>query len=421
MKLDDRQLITYLANVLHVARADGVLTPQEQSTMESIRLATGAKKGPYTAASRAAESPSYSLLPVGTFATRVANLEDMFRISFSDGDIFGAEKSLLEAFASAIGVLPSQLELIQTEIISELGSAPTLAACVGCGATLPDGARFCAGCGTAVSVSIEATVVSYEIPTSGCAIEFAESTAASFQDALQLAKASPAFQTCIKGKKTWYLVSYPKEEFTAAAKLATLLGGMRNRRSFLDGQEVSWDELFGFTWCANERANAYRPPLYCFGKDDNRLNPWGCKNAGLEWTEWADWFSYGRWESSGVLRKTSVFVFDKERIRHELSSNLHRFRFCPHIRQPLIEAILAALPARVQVEKGGSWAYAENYDERPGSIRIKETETSDGYSFTKEFWTDGVRPRGLVALRGVLSAAFQSVGVDASVLNAITG
>lgn len=35
MKLDDRQLITYLANVLHVARADGVLKPREQSTMES--------------------------------------------------------------------------------------------------------------------------------------------------------------------------------------------------------------------------------------------------------------------------------------------------------------------------------------------------------------------------------------------------
>jgi hypothetical protein len=195
---------------------------------------------------------------------------------------------------------------------------------------------------------------------------------------------------------------------------------MRNRRAFLDGQETSWDEVFGFIWCANQRADAYRPPLFCFGKDDSRLNPWGCKDARLEWTEWSDWFSYGRWENSGLLRKTNVFVFDKERLRHEVSTTLHRFRFCPHVRQPLIEAVLAALPDRVQVEKTGPWKYAEVYEERPGSIRIKDTETSDGFSFTKEFWTDGVRPRGLVAFREVLSKAFQSAGIEASLLNAIT-
>jgi uncharacterized tellurite resistance protein B-like protein len=412
MNLDDQQLITYLANVIHVARADGVISPQEKASLEGVRTSTGAKKAIYNAAMKAAESPSYSTLGVGSFAAKVANLEDMFRVALSDGDLSLWEQQVIDAFGAAIGISPELVERLRRDVATELSGSAIALPCEKCGAALQDGARFCAICGASLQQTQMAVVVSYEIPSQGYAIEFAESTAAGFDDALGLAKNATEFRTCLKGKKNWYLACYAVDEFAAAAELADRLGSIRNRRVLFDGQEVAWDELFGFTWCARERKTAYRPQLYCFGKEDNRLNPWGCKNAGLEWTEWANWFSYGSWRATGPLKKTNIFVLDKGRIRHEVHTNIHRFRFCPHLLSPLLDAVIAALPEEVKVEKGGHWTYAEGYEERPGAIRIMEVETSDGFSMTREFWADGVRPRGLDALRAVLSSAFASAGVD---------
>jgi hypothetical protein len=135
------------------------VTPQEKSTLESIRVAMGAKKGVYSSAFSAAESPSYTALPVGTFATKVANLEDMVRVALSDGDLSDTEKFELEGFADAIGIAKVQLGLVQSELIAELGSASIQAACGACVASLAEHARFCATCGSAAA-SDGATVVS---------------------------------------------------------------------------------------------------------------------------------------------------------------------------------------------------------------------------------------------------------------------
>jgi len=82
-------------------------------------------------------------------------------------------------------------------------------------------------------------------------------------------------------------------------KLAGLLSGLKNKKCYLDGEELDWDTLFGFVWCAGEREKAYRPIEYCFGKASKQLNPWGCIQAHMDWTEWANWFSYGRFEKQG--------------------------------------------------------------------------------------------------------------------------
>ena len=115
---------------------------------------------------------------------------------------------------------------------------------------------------------------------------------------------------------------------------AFILTGKRNRGG----------DVFGFTWCAAQRASAYRPIEYCFGKEENRLNPWGCKQARADWTEWSDWFCFGNWEKSGLLGKKVQWRFDKERIHHELATSLYRFRHCPHLKTKFIEAALKHLP-----------------------------------------------------------------------------
>lgn len=257
------------------------------------------------------------------------------------------------------------------------------------------------------------TASDFQIPTSGVAIEFCESTSAQFPTALKIAQAAPTYATVIRGKKSWYLAAWPESGFAEATSLAQPLSTLRNRRCYCDGVKVPWDELFGFTWCASQRQSAYRPAAYCFGKDDNRINCWGCKQARMDWTEWAQWFSYGQFDKGGFLSRGRVtWIFDKERIRHELDTNLHRFRYCPHMRRKLVDAALAALPDQIMVTDGGAWKFSRTYEQTPGSIIVKEREQSfDGHVFETEYFADGVRPRTLEALAEVLRKAFADAQV----------
>ncbi len=189
------------------------------------------------------------------------------------------------------------------------------------------------------------------------------------------------------------------------------MSGLRNRKSYLDGSEISRDQLFGFVWCAEKRKMAYRPVESCFGKSESRMNPWGCMQARMEWTEWAGWFSYGRFEKAGLLGGKRIWIFDKARIEHELLNNLHRFRFCPFLRTKLLSAVLRALPDQVEITDKGPWRYNHSYQEGAGSIKVVEIEKSDGMEFREEYFADGVRPKGLGLLPEILAKAFVEAGV----------
>src|SRR5207253_8691688 len=111
-----------------------------------------------------------------------------------------------------------------------------------------------------------------------------------------------------------------------------------------------------------------------------------------DWTEWAQWFSYGEFKQTGVLKEGYVWIFDKDRIRHEVNTNLHRYRYCPYLRLGLVDAVLSALPDQVEVKRGGPWQYSRAYQESPGSIKIVQIEQSAGFEYKDEYFADGVRP-----------------------------
>ena len=100
-----------------------------------------------------------------------------------------------------------------------------------------------------------------------------------------------------------------------------------------------------------------------------------------------------------------MFVFDTPRIRHELATNLYRYRLCPFIRMQFAEAVLRHLPDQVAVTPDGNWKYSRAYESLPGTIRVTEREESGGFSYTNEYDADGVRPRGYAGLAEVLKQA----------------
>jgi len=243
-----------------------------------------------------------------------------------------------------------------------------------------------------------------DIPVQGITIEFAESTSASFDSALKQAKSAFTFQEYKRGKKQWYCATWSKEQIFEIIKLAKELKGLRNRKIYIDGKEHSWNDVFYFVYCMESRQQAYRPDEYCFGIDDGRLNIWGCKNANMEWTNWAKWFSFGSFKSK------ERFVFDKKRIRHDLENNLYKIRFCPFFSPQLVETVFNLFPNEVTISDKGYWEYKRCYDEVPGTIRIKRIIDNGGFRYTDEFFSDGVSPKGIDEAITILHNAFKSLG-----------
>lgn len=421
MNLSEEEQITYLANLVTVSRADGSVSPNETLAIEAAQQRIGAKKTAIRKADTLAQSDGFFPTAVGSFSTRIANLEDMIGISLADGVLDQSEKPAILSFAKKVGITNEQLQLILSEVRASLKAAGDTRACPSCSAKVPGGAKFCPECGGSLELPDKAAAVAveYTIPSGGIAIEFAESTASGFVDAVRKSKLAPENAECVKGKKTWYMAAWPKGQIDRAAKLVEDLKGMRNRKVWIDAQELRWDDVFGFTWCSEQRNSAYRPLEYCFGVDDKRLNIWGCKNARMDWTTWSEWFSYGSFRNGGLLMSAHVFVFDKKRIRHELETNLYRYRFCPHLNFKLIDAVIENLPDEVEVKPKGDWTYKRDYEELPGSIKIKEKTFEDGYSYVNEYFTSGVAPRTPAIGLSILKKAFGAAGVESSALKGV--
>ena len=412
MALTEQDQITYLANVIFVAHADSAISPKETAAIDEIRTTIGAKKGALNAALKAVLSGSYSPIRTGTFAEQVSNVADMLYVSFVDGEFDAAEKNALSEFCRKVGLTQDQLNLMVKEAITRLDRSKLTIKCPACSAEVSGDAKFCPKCGKTVSTKdVDPAPLAFKIPNTGYAIEFCDSSAAGFPAALDNAKTASSFTNIVRNKKTWYLASWSEESFEKASQLAQLLSGIKNRKSYHVGKEVPWDELFGFAWCASERSSAYRPVEYCFGKDENHVNPWGCKQVRMEWTDWSKWFSYGQFRRAGILKSTNVWVFDKERIRHEVMTNLHRYRYCPHLRQGLIEEILRVLPDEVEITANSPWKYSRSYEEVPGGVKIVEVEKNNGFEYKTEYYADGVRPKGLGSLEAILKKAFADAGV----------
>lgn len=409
--------IALMANIIQVAHADGKLSGAEQALIEIVRKDLGIKKADLSAAQKLVDSGSYVMKPVGTFSTQVKNLDLALRVAHCDGDLGTIESEMVMAFGAAVGLSQEQLERMRTEAVARASTSGLR--CSSCSAENSADAKFCSKCGYNLAAPESEVQVKYDIPRAGITIEFAESTGASFPKALELAKSASEFQQCVKNKKSWYMANFSSGKITDATPLAEALSGMRNRSLYIDGEEQQWDEVFAFVWCASQRDQAYRPVEYCFGKDENRINPWGCKQARMEWADWSNWFCYGQWEKSGFIGKKVQWRFDKNRIKHELATNIFRFRYCPYLNTRLFELVLRGIPDVVVPGSDSDWDYHQNYTEVPGAIKVVQTERSSGMSFTNEFWADGVRPKGLKVLAEILIKAFVEMKADPGPVKAL--
>lgn len=208
--------------------------------------------------------------------------------------------------------------------------------CSACRTENERNSKFCIECGNSLSGFEKVTLTSSSdhpskidpLLGSGITIEFGSSSSQTYELALKCAKQFSTFREYGQGKNTIYRVTFSYCDLEKSLELVEYLKGWRRRILYVDGEKVTWESVFSFSWCYGKRKGCFKPDLYCFGyESDFEFNFWGCLKANMPFIDYAEWFCFGNW-----LNDKGDWQFDKDRIRHEL--------------QKTYIAIVFALPCR---------------------------------------------------------------------------
>jgi hypothetical protein len=190
-------------------------------------------------------------------------------------------------------------------------------------------------------------------PCRRMAIEFAQSAAATFGRALELAKGLPSFSECGGGKSRIFRVEFMWEEWPGVFDLIEALKGWRNRWIYIDGEKRDWSEVLYFLYCFNVRKAAYIPEHHCIeGEFKTEVHPFGCIHSGLSLL----WPISG-WLQAGQFDSGTVFHFDKSAIRKIMEENLFRVRFCPVLDLKRALEVLEVFPDQANPTRDHRWQY----------------------------------------------------------------
>jgi hypothetical protein len=235
------------------------------------------------------------------------------------------------------------------------------------------------------------------VPEMGLTLEFGYSTSSNFDFAVEAARQLPNFRQVGEGRKAQYQVNLPTSQITDSIELVGYIKGWKSARVYVDGDKTTWDSVYSFLYCYQQRNASFKPELYCFGYDnDYQLNIWGCIRADMPFREHAKWVDWGHW-----VNKRGLWEFDKERIRHELQKNLYKYRFCPALNLELAEDALAAFPDQVNPRRNKNWKFVESYSGQDGLSSALVVKTKR-YGFEEEVIMKGVAPSGPGAIREIM-------------------
>lgn len=267
--------------------------------------------------------------------------------------------------------------------------------CSNCNTANQPSSKFCFECGKDLSKNTPKTnnkkVENIEItppPVSnhGITIEFKHSSSMNYEFALEEAKKIDSYEEYGSGKKTIHRVNVNEEEIDSLSELIENMKGWRNRSVYLKGEKVTWDSIFRYKWCYNNRESSYQPELHCYGFDQEyNFNIWGCIQTNLTFTKDSKLFTLGKW-----INKEGDWEFDKDRIRHELELGIHDYRFCPAININLIQDVLDAFPTVVNPKKDKNWDFVENRKSEEGLL-----VTTSRYGYKEKQFMNGAQPKSI--------------------------
>lgn len=394
-------------NLVAMAFADGKLTADEDEFLEKKRKLYKIKKQEHKKLVKEAQKQEVEIKLEGTFVEKVQNLHDMIYLAFLDGELSDEERQHLTAMSQELKLRQEHISAIVQDARKQIESMSGEGTCPSCKALMPPASKFCPSCGASISDKPKDKKVLVEkpepVPSTGITVEFLFSSSGSFEQAVQEAKKAETFRMFGEGKQAVYRMNYPRKEIERFLPLLEYLKGWRKRKVYVDGELQQWDSVFAFTWCFFQREAAYRSHEYCFFGMNNTLNIWGCTQARLDFADYTDLFKMGSFKDA------RTFVFNKERIRHDLQNNLFPYRFCPALNFDLVEAVIREFPDVIDPQKDKNWGYRETYHGSDvGCLRLVR---KDPYLGEQEVLVDGVKPGSAHVGLDILRSAVKKAGL----------
>lgn len=112
--------VQYLANIFHVARADGRVSTVEDSMVDE--LAKGVNAG-YLETRNALDlsmEKDFTFTFPKRFSDRIRNLEDMLFVAYCESGLDDMEKKIIVDYAKQVGINQKQIDIIRKETKARL-------------------------------------------------------------------------------------------------------------------------------------------------------------------------------------------------------------------------------------------------------------------------------------------------------------
>jgi len=193
------------------------------------------------------------------------------------------------------------------------------------------------------------------IPAQGITVEMSYATVAAFDEAVAVARKHPTFQQFGEGKGLRVRATYRFSELDELQELKEAAWELRQKRCWLDGQEIAWSEMAQMTHCFREYLRRPRRE-HCFF-DGNFWSGWGCKYAVSNLSDRIniEWLMMGKLDGDGA------WVLDKERIaayvRGKLYTGFHR---CPAFDEEFLNRVIEIFPERIDPIADDRWRHVRN-------------------------------------------------------------
>lgn len=356
----------YLANILLFAQPEPTLDPEYLSRLDVICNEIQADSDDVQQARQWLQQGTYRLKPVGRYSERVRNLEDMLLMAMLTGNQDKQIKQQLLEFAKNLGINQQQMQWLLEESRQHFLQETAFASCQSCGKRIPSRSRYCPECGTVRHQNLlgqQNREQFSSLPERGLSLVFPLESAA--PELLRRAKQAPSLRKIHHQGGAAYCVNWPLDKLHDALEFVSYLRQQIEPVLYVDGARANWDEVFAFLPCMQTRQGAFQPDEHCFGLEDWKVNIWGCKQAKMDWLAGEEWFTYGYFDSH------SIFVFDKQRIEHQLQQRLKPYHNCPFLSQGKLSKVLENLPNKVLIAEESHWGYLETDQEVPGGLPLK--------------------------------------------------
>lgn len=71
------------------------------------------------------------------------------------------------------------------------------------------------------------------------------------------------------------------------------------------------------------------------------------------------------------------------------------------------------------IKKDGLWEFKRDYDESPGALKVIETSSQSGFTYTDEYYASGVTPKSIKIALEILKKAAEFCGFQNSEIKGV--